>query len=566
MVGEMKYEVNTSDSTLKKIFECIDAKQCFLLEAGAGSGKTWTLIESLKYLLNKESKYYLSSNKRIVCITYTNVAKDEILERIDNDPLVVGSTIHDFLWNEIKNFQHEIKQEVLILNELDATKKIENLDLSISDLLIEYSPYGRRFEEGKITHDDVISISTSLFSKYPKLLKIVANKYPYIFVDEYQDTEERTVRLLLEMLLPPFEKNLVIGFFGDSMQKIYNQGIGKIENDIVKPITKPENFRCSIQVINLLGKIRPNLIQKPAGKNLEGEIAFYHCNNYKQNDSYQLVLKELQEKKKWPTEPSRYKVLFLTHRKIAHQLEYSNLVDVFNTRYHSIWQIMLFERDSIFAKLLIDKIEKLCYYYSEKQYGNYIELLGIEGFKIKKHSDKQYIMDKMTSLMELRREGSIKEVTDFVFENNLIVKNHKIIEFEKRILEPDEDERNQRDKNFYDSLMKVNYKEVVNVTTYIDEFTPYSTKHGVKGAEYENVLVVIDDRAWNQYKFDSVFSNDTSNLDRYNRTLNLLYVCCSRVRDKLALLSISSLSPNSLITINDWFGSKNVFDVSNLNE
>ena len=220
MVGGMKYDLNTSDSTLKKIFECIDAKQCFLLEAGAGSGKTWTLIESLKYLLNKKSAYFLSSNKRIVCITYTNVAKDEILERIDNDPLVIGSTIHEFLWDVIKNFQKELKQEILLLNEKDVSKKIEILEQIISDLPIEYSQYGRRFEEGRITHDDVISLSTSLFSKYPKLLKIVANKYPYIFVDEYQDTEERTVNLLLDMLLPPFYKELVIGFFGDSMQKI----------------------------------------------------------------------------------------------------------------------------------------------------------------------------------------------------------------------------------------------------------------------------------------------------------------------------------------------------------
>lgn len=564
MVGEIKYEVNTSDSTLKKIFESIDAKQCFLLEAGAGSGKTWALIESLKYLLNKESQDFLSNNKRIVCITYTNVAKDEILERIDNDPLVIGSTIHEFLWDVIKNFQKELKQEVLILNEQDVSNKIENLKDLISDIQIEYSQYGRRFEEGRITHDDVISISTSLFSKYPKLLKIVANKYPYIFVDEYQDTEERTVKLLLEMLLPPFKKKLVIGFFGDSMQKIYNQGIGEIVSGEVKPITKLENFRCSLKVINLLGKIRPNLIQKPAGNNLEGEISFYHCNNYKHNDSYNRVLKELQEKKNWPIEPSKYKVLFLTHRKIAHHLEYSNLVDVFNQRYHRIWQIMLFERDSIFAKLLIDKIEKLCYYYSEKQYGNYLDLLGIEGFKIKKHSDKQYILDKMTSLMKLRKEGIVKDVIEFVFENNLIVKNQKIMEFEKRILEPDEDERNQRDKTFYDNLMQVKYSEVINVTLYIDEFTPYSTKHGVKGAEYENVLVVIDDSSWNQYKFDSVFSNDTSNANRYNRTLNLLYVCCSRAKDKLAILSISSLSGVSLNTINNWFGNENVYDVATL--
>lgn len=55
----------------KKIIKCINERNHFALTAGAGSGKTYTLIETLKYIL----AHNLLENKNIACITYTNIAK-----------------------------------------------------------------------------------------------------------------------------------------------------------------------------------------------------------------------------------------------------------------------------------------------------------------------------------------------------------------------------------------------------------------------------------------------------------------------------------------------------------
>lgn len=170
----------------------------------------------------------------------------------------------------------------------------------------------------------------------------------------------------------------------------------------------------------------------------------------------------------------------------------------------------------------------------------------------------------MDSLTQIREDASVKNVLDFVFENGLLAKPVRIEEFEIEIGNPEPDESVERRKQFYDELMKINYSEFVLINKYIEKFTPYSTKHGVKGAEYENVLVVINDNLWNQYKFNDVFASNMKNEQRYERGLNLLYMCCSRAKNNLVLLSLSKMDFDAMNTIYEWFGNENVFDIINL--
>ena len=102
--------------------------------------------------------------------------------------------------------------------------------------------------------------------------------------------------------------------------------------------------------------------------------------------------------------------------------------------------------------------------------------------------------------------------------------------------------------------MKRPYKEIIKANKVADEQTPFSTKHGTKGAEFENVLVVIDDDAWRNYSFDKYFSNDITNENIYNRTKNLFYVVCSRAKTNLVVLSLSSLTQTSKQKIEQLFG------------
>ncbi|WP_314067913.1 UvrD-helicase domain-containing protein [Rothia mucilaginosa] len=123
----------------ESIQECIDNKSNFILDAGAGSGKTYTLVEALKYIINQHSREYKSTGQRIACITYTNVAVDEIKNRISSDATVYVSTIHGFLWSIIKNYQKEIKEALIAINEKAKNGYyIDNLEERIYGKKIEY--------------------------------------------------------------------------------------------------------------------------------------------------------------------------------------------------------------------------------------------------------------------------------------------------------------------------------------------------------------------------------------------------------------------------------------------
>lgn len=554
------------NQSLEQVKECIQASKNFIVEAGAGSGKTWTLIESIKLILDTQTQALEKSNQQIACITYTNVAKDEIIERVENNPLVLVLTIHEFLWLVMKNYQKELKAEILKYNQADTKKPVEDLETKIQNTTIEYSQYGRKFEKGKITHEDVLEFSSTLFKTYPKIAHIVANKFPFLFIDEYQDTEQRTVELLLDNLLAG-NKN-TIGFFGDSMQKIYNQGIGRIPQKYIDEgslilITKTENYRCSIKVIELLSKIRPGLIQTPSGKNLQGEISFIQCNNNIADNegNYLKTLDYLKDKKVWNLETNT-KILLLTHRGIANKLGYENLLAIYDSL--DFGRDRLLNKEELFSNFFLSKVESLVDFYLEKNYREFIKQLGIDGFKLNSHDDKKKIQSMMNSLIQLRNENSVEEVMKFIFENSLLTKPIRLEEFEVEIAKAELDESEARRKKFYADLMKVKYSEFILINDYIENYTPYSTKHGVKGAEYENVLVVIDDALWNLYKFNDVFANNKKNLGRYERSLNLLYVCCSRAKNNLTLLSLSEMDANAMQTINNWFGIENIYDINNL--
>ncbi len=79
-----RVEVDNIEDEMKiqlQLYECIDKKKSFMFKAGAGAGKTYSLVESLRYILKNYSHTLMRNNQRVLCITYTNVATNEIKER-----------------------------------------------------------------------------------------------------------------------------------------------------------------------------------------------------------------------------------------------------------------------------------------------------------------------------------------------------------------------------------------------------------------------------------------------------------------------------------------------------
>lgn len=110
----------------------------------------------------------------------------------------------------------------------------------------------------------------------------------------------------------------------------------------------------------------------------------------------------------------------------------------------------------------------------------------------------------------------------------------------------------------WDEAMKANFSEIIKYNEYINEKSKFGTHQGVKGLEFDRVMVIIDDEESRGFMFsyDKLFgikpltSTDQKNVDEgketgIDRTLRLFYVACSRAKESLAIVCYSD-SPKEL--------------------
>ena len=532
----------------EQVIGCLREGRSFVVDAGAGSGKTYTLVESLMYLLTEYSDEYRSKGQQIVCVTYTNVAVDEIKARINSDPLVRVSTIHDFLWSVIRDHQKELRKCIVDAN-MGKKESERTSFLDLTGIDIEYWQYGRDWQEGKIHHDDVITFASQMFLLYPKLSRLVADRYPVIFVDEYQDTQSTVVDLLLDALVNADGRSVIIGFFGDHMQKIYRTGVGRLNRPELEFIQKVENYRCSTEVIDVLNRLRPALQQVPAGKGTkQGSARFFYS---KKNDANVGLLQERLRNEGW--EPGE-KVLMLTHRRISQSLGWDGIRALYGKRGRYALDDLL-RGDDDFSETF-QTIEDSVIAFSRRRYGEVYSLLSVGSRNSDErfadpHGYKVRLSGLVARLAELCSSATVGDVLDYVWSSRLLPKAARVSRLEERV-------RSDADIGlFLSDLRSLPYSEVSSLLRYLRDDTQYSTKHGTKGEEYDDVIVVIDDRAWNQYNFASVLRGDASR-PQYERSLNLFYVCCSRAKRNLAVLMESAASDDTIEGARRIFGDRNV--------
>src|SRR5690554_6044015 len=137
------------------IFQSIDEGRNFLLSGGAGSGKTYSLVQVIRQVIAE------NPTSKVACMTYTNAAVKEIEERVNHKNLFV-STIHDFLWDNIKHFQKELKSAIIDLSSNEHAKLSITEESPIPtnyfdrlDKGIQYKEF-LKLKEGIISHDELL--------------------------------------------------------------------------------------------------------------------------------------------------------------------------------------------------------------------------------------------------------------------------------------------------------------------------------------------------------------------------------------------------------------------------
>lgn len=564
-----------SKVALEKMFSSIEDKRNFLLEAGAGAGKTYSLIKALQYLIEKNGVEFLRKHQSIACITYTNVASDEIRSRIDSHPVVFSSTIHAFCWSLIKDFQPELRKNLTLIE-------------SWSERITEAGGLGEkkvRYELGYpkidgdilLGHGDVITLTIALMES-KKFREIFVSRYPVVLIDEYQDTDEKFIEALKKHFFVGSLKPL-IGFFGDHWQKIYEEGGEQIAHPELSVIGVEANFRSVAAIVDVLNKMRPELPQAVRDAAMLGTVGVYHTNSWtgtrqskphwkgdlpvEEAHNYLERLKEILVSDGWKFESGNTKVLMLTHNVLAKEQGYSGIIEAFDGK-----NDRFVKKEDRHIKFLVEIIEPLCLAYERRQFGEMLQVIGGKHPVIHSHADKIGWKNDIEALMTIRSSGTVGDVIDHLKSTGRPHLPESVERKESKLslpadkLDPDE----LKSIESLRALRGVPYQEIVALTKFINEKTPFSTKHGVKGAEFENVLVVIG-RGWNLYDFNQMLEwfhsgVPTDRLKAFYRNRNLFYVACSRARKNLALLFTQKLSENALKQLTAWFSDENIHSIS----
>lgn len=594
---------------------CLDRHESFIFEAGAGAGKTYSLIQALRYLIERNGKELIRNHQQVACITYTNVATKEIETRTDRHPAVYSSTIHSFCWTLIQDFQPFLRQEIpniegwperlkesaqrfvdrMVKERVEAVvgadaDKIAAIEASlqgdriklesVGTRKVEYSLGHPRADKDSISlgHNDVLILAAKLLEN-EKFRRLLVNRFPVVFIDEYQDTDN-LIFVALKTHVIGADVAPLIGFFGDHWQKIYGTGCGKIEHPKLKSIGKKANFRSMRAIVDCLNQMRPELPQAVEDPDVVGNVVVYHTNEWKGSRRtgnhwagdlpepesrlyFQEVLKKLTEAG-WDFSSGVSKILMLTHNAIAAEQGYKQLLDSFEYRDSAI------KKEDPHILFLMDTVEPVCRAFVNKRYGEMSTVFGERTQVVRSHADKAAWSEHMIALVKLMESGTIGIVIDHIRRDQrfpfpeAVERKERVLENRVAPLNPESPDDIERLR----MMRAIPYKQVVALKHYIEEETPFSTKHGVKGAEFENVLVVFG-RGWNQYnfvKFLEYAGKPVPDAERetYERNRNLFYVACSRPKKRLALFFTQQVTTGAFKTLEKWFASGPIYSLPNL--
>ena len=458
--------INEIEDEFHQIMELVYSGENFLLSGGAGSGKTYSLVQVIKQVIAD------FPTAKVACMTYTNAAVREIEERVNHKNLNV-STIHDFLWDNIKHFQKELKQALIVLLNDENVQQIKIDDIAnvpsdyydnrTDPISIQYKEY-LKLKDGIISHDEILLVSEYMFHKYPKLCDIVKDKYKFILIDEYQDTHSEVVKILLEYF-PRTPKKCIVGFFGDAMQAIYDDGIGNIDlykgdsDGQVKEVKKVQNRRNPKTVITLANRLRTDgIIQEPSndisapnmvdGIPKEGSILFL----YSENDDNSIIKRFLSERYAWNfNDINETKELNLTHNLIADKAGFRSLMDIY-------------DKDLILAfnKRIKNYIKEnnILLDFSEKTFGEVIDILqhgksGRELNKVQPTHNMQLFIDANPDLYSFALNYNFDKLSKIYVDKDQLLDDKK---------QSDDDDKKKGSKR--DSLIRHLFKIQRNIELY----------------------------------------------------------------------------------------------------
>lgn len=606
---------HVDDHVDREIESCFSASSPnnFFVFAGAGSGKTRSLINTLNFLDKEQGEKLLMKGKQIAVITYTNAACDEISRRLQYKSIFSVSTIHSFLWELIKNYQVDIKTWIMesVQKEIEELKKkqtktsrgkagekraetikkkTERLAKIRSIQKFSYNPNGDNVGYDSLSHSEVIKMSTEFIATEPTMQDILTSKYPILLIDESQDTKKELIDALL-IVCEKYGEKFIVGMFGDTMQKIYNDGKDNLAKCIpdnwVKPV-KIMNHRSAKRIVTLANSIRSSVDDQKQQARSDAEEGTVRLFITSKSNNKEYVEKRVAEMMVQDTGDSGwndeedYKSLILEHHMAASRFGFSELYmplsnsKKFDTslREGSIPEL------SILSKIVFPLL--VAY-----QSGNDFEVAKI----IRKNSpllNKEVFITGLNNQVELLRkaeeavellmklwnDGKVPtclEVLKSIRDTGLFKVGNRVDE----VLADYSQDENEKITALRTALLAPFY-ELERYALYVSDNTRFATHQGVKGLEFPRVMVILDDAQARGFLFsyEKLFGvkaqSDTDEKNAHDgkdtsitRTARLFYVACTRAKKSLAIVAYTENEEmvRDTALANGWFLENEIYIV-----
>jgi DNA helicase II / ATP-dependent DNA helicase PcrA len=594
--------VEDADITIQR---CLDLEKptSFFLFAGAGTGKTRSLVEALNFIRGASGRSLRLSGKRVAVITYTNAACDEIKRRLAYDPLFEVSTIHSFAWALIGGFNLDIKEwlkaslqadiaelrealskgrsgtKVHADREMKLERRLRRLARLASIRRFVYNPNGENRGVDALNHAEVIKICADFLGQKPLMQGLLINRFPILLVDESQDTN----RLLMEAFLRLDQENrgrFCLGLFGDTMQRIYADGKPDLGRDLPSAWATPSkliNYRSGRRIIDLINRIREPIdaqAQRPADNALEGIVRLFIL----ESSTPDKIAAERQVRERmaritddpaWLTDSGDVKTLILEHHMAARRMGF---LPMFEPLYESeSLRTSLLDGSlpglRLFATLvwpLVKATHQNDSYATAAIVREHSPLLRKDALKAAGAAQSQQLAKAKKAIEDVaaickKPDAPFIEVLQSIASTDLFEIPESLVPFIRSNTTPDNVAFDISDEESPDAILgswekalKTPFQQIGAYADYVARRAPFDTHQGIKGLEFARVLVVIDDAESRGFMFsyEKLFgAKEKTKGDLENesvgketgieRTRRLLYVTCSRAEKALAIIAYS---------------------------
>ena len=456
----------------------------------------------------------------------------------------------------------------------------------------------------KISHDTLLVYSKRIICKYDELKRFIADKYPYFFIDEYQDTSELVVSILTEIMnySKEIKHPVFVGYFGDSVQNIYDAGIGMRIEDYCREyqhIDKIYNRRSCNEIITLANKIRNDDIeQRSVYQDASGGSVkvFYG----KEEDIEDFICANSMEMKEVSLDDKTVHCFLLINKIVAGHAGLAELYDWFSTTpfYKTNYDIVATELLSNDVNKL-GEIERYIYNMAEFYLQSQVEdtpLLDIISKDLLISLDIESVAKIVSALKEMKAttlkelivelekfknevsrvllEKKEKEIVDAAIDGITGIENFSLdtfITIVKQVLFQNIDDTEEKMETLLNMKGEIIWRWYRYINRDYDDDIIYHTFHGTKGLEYDNVIMIFGDSfGQSRTYFDNYFIGYNRELledeaEKYRKARNLLYVAATRARINLRILYTGDYQSKKEM-FDNIFGDVSVWENQNPNQ